>query len=420
MSERVAITRCQPQADEHAVRGAVASAVEAVCDLGTLVRGKSVLVKPNIFAPIMPPGTTDPRVAAAIVDLALGAGAKRVVVGEGRSVSTALYRSVGHRTTRTCAQFTGIERAVEEAGAECVFFDEGEWLPVDVDGQVLRRAEVARAVLDCDVLINVPVMKVHSLTLVTLCVKNQHGILSDDCKVFGHCYLDAQLSRKLVDILLIRKPDLNVVDAMQGMEGDHASGGVVEMGLIVAGTDAVAADAVCSALMGFAPEEIDTTRIAHERGLGVGNLSRIQVIGVPIEHAALQGHPEGGPSGSPERAARKFRRPDIAISGEGFPGLRVFGESHCRSCQYYIRRGLDAAKEKGCFDGDRWFSLVLDGAAHPPDDAPGKVIVAGHDALNSEWVKRMRPALEREGRFVALESQPPMEFRLRAPQLLAA
>jgi hypothetical protein len=210
------------------------------------------------------------------------------------------------------------------------------------------------------------------------------------------------LSRKLVDILLIRKPDLNVVDAMQGMEGDHASGGVVEMGLIVAGTDAVAADAVCSALMGFAPEEIDTTRIAHERGLGVGDLSRIQVIGVPIEHAA-----------------RKFRRPDIAISGEGFPGLRVFGESHCRSCQYYIRRGLDAANEKGCFDGDRWFSLVLDSAAHPPDDAPGKVIVAGHDALNSEWVKRMRPALEREGRFMALESQPPMEFRLRAPQLLA-
>ena len=402
MSERVAIARSAPRADEQTIRAAVRSAVEAVCDLGALVRGKSVLVKPNIFAPIMPPGTTDPRVAAAIVDLALHAGAKKVVVGEGRSVSTALYRSVGHRTTRACAEFTGIKQAVEQAGAECVFFDEGEWLPVAVDGQVLMHAQVARAVLDCDVLINVPVMKIHSLTLVTLCVKNQHGILSDDCKVFGHCYQDAQLSRKLADILLIRKPDLNVVDAMQGMEGDHASGGIVEMGLIVAGADAVATDAVCSALMGFAPAEIDTTRIAHERGLGVGDLAAIEVIGPAIAETA-----------------RKFRRPDIAVREQDFPGLRVFGEPHCRSCEYYIRRGLDAARDKGYFDGNRSFSLVLDGAIHPPDDVPGKVIVAGRDALESEWVRRMRPALEREGRFIALESQPPMEFRLRAPQLLA-
>jgi len=402
MRERVAIVPAEPNADEQDIGAAVASAVEQVCDLRVLVRGKSVLVKPNVFAPIKPPGTTDPRVAAAVVRLALQAGAKKVVVGEGRSVSTAMYRSVERRTTRACAEFTGLKAAVEKAGAECVFFDEGEWLPADVDGQVLRRAQVARAALECNVLINVPVMKNHSLTLVTLCVKNLHGILSDECKVFGHCYRDAQLSRKLVDILLIRKPDLNIVDAMRGMEGDHASGGTVEMGLIIAGTDAVAADAVCSALMGFEPGEIDTTRIAQERGLGVGDLTRISVVGTQIRDAA-----------------RDFRRPDIAVREQDFPGLRVFGRPHCRSCEYYIRRGLDAAKDKGYFDGSRSFALVLDGLAHPPDDVQGKVIVAGQDALDSEWVKRMRPALEREGRFIGLESQPPMEFRLRAPQLLA-
>jgi uncharacterized protein (DUF362 family) len=401
MEERVSIARTGLQASEKAVPAAVASAIEAVCDLGALVRGKSVLVKPNVFAPIKPPGTTDPRVAAAVVRLALDAGAKKVAVGEGRSVSTAMYRSVEHRTTRACAEFTGLKAAVERAGADCIFFDEGDWLPADVDGQVLRRAQVARAVLECDVLINVPVMKNHSLTLVTLCLKNLHGILSDECKVFGHCYRDAQLSRKLVDILLIRKPDLNIVDAIRGMEGDHASGDTVEMGLVIAGTDAVAADAVCSALMGFEPGEIDTTRIAHERGLGVGDLTRISVVGTPIRDAA-----------------RDFRRPDIAVREQDFPGLRVFGKPHCRSCEYYIRRGLDAAKDRGYFDGSRSFALVLDGSSHPPDDVPGKVIVAGDDALNGDWVKRIRPALEREGRFVALESQPPMEFRLRAPHLL--
>ena len=381
---------------------AVRSAVEGVCDIGALVRGKRVLVKPNVFAPIAAPGTTDPRVVAAVVRLALRAGAKSVAVGEGRSVSTARYRRVEQRTTRACFEAIGMRAAVEAAGVPCVFFDEGRWLQVEVNGEVLRSAEVAEAVLDCDVLINVPVLKNHSLTLVTLCVKNLHGILSDDCKMFGHCYDDMRLGRKLVDILLIRKPDLNILDATRGMEGDHAEGDIVDLGAIIAGADAVAVDAVASAVMGLRPEEVDTTRLAHQRGIGEGDLSKILVVGTGVEEIA-----------------RPFRRPDIAIREEDFPGLRRFGKPHCHSCEYYIRRGLDRAKQDGYFDGRHPVTLMLGDGEQPPDAAQGKVIAAGPEALASGWVARMRPALEKEGRFIALESLPPMEFRLRAAELLS-
>jgi hypothetical protein len=292
--------------------------------------------------------------------------------------------------------------AVEATGVPCVFFDEGRWLQVEVNGEVLRSAEVAEAVLDCDVLINVPVLKNHSLTLVTLCVKNLHGILSDDCKMFGHCYDDMRLGRKLVDILLIRKPDLNILDATRGMEGDHAEGDIVDLGAIIAGADAVAVDAVASAVMGLRPEEVDTTRLAHQRGIGEGDLSKIQVVGTGVEEIA-----------------RPFRRPDIAIREEDFPGLRRFGKPHCHSCEYYIRRGLDRAKQDGYFDGRRPVTLILGDGEQPPDGVQGKVIAAGPDALASGWVARMRPALQKEGRFIALETLPPMEFRLRAPELLS-
>lgn len=401
MGTLVSIARTAMPADAEGVERAVNCAVEGVCDIGALARGRRVLVKPNVFAPIPAPGTTDPRVVAAIVRLALSAGAKGVVVGEGRSVSTARYRPVEQRSTRACFEAVEMMRAAREAGAACAFFEEGKWRLVEVGGEVLRTAEVAEAVLDCDVLINAPVLKNHSLTLVTLCVKNLHGVLSDECKMFGHCYDDMRLARKLADILMIRKPDLNILDATRGMEADHAEGDAVDVGAVVAGVDAVAVDAVASALMGLKAQEVDTTRIAHGRGLGEGDLNRIEVVGARVEDVA-----------------RTFRRPDVAIREEDFPGLRRYGQPHCHSCEYYIRRGLDRAKQEGCFDAARPVTLVLGDGEQPPDDVKGKVIAAGPGALGSEWVARMRPRLEREGRFVALESLPPMEFRLRAPALL--
>ena len=388
---------------DDAVRRAVAEAVGLACDLKALVGGKRVVIKPNVFAPYPPPTTTDPRVVAALVGLAQEAGAERVIVAEGRSVSTARFRSA-HNTTAACCAVTGMDRAVAEAGAEFVPLEDDEFVEVALPHyDLLKSAHVARTILDAEALINVPVMKIHSLTLVTLCVKNLHGIISDADKVHLHGYREQALPRKLVDLLLIKRPALNVVDGLVGQEADHASSGrPVEVGAVIAGQDAVATDAVASAVMGFDPFEVDTTRIADARGLGVGDLERIEVVGTPI--AGVR---------------RSFARPDIEISEARFPGLRVYGGDYCRSCGYYVRRGLDALRDAGLLDEAHPLALVLGRDPQVPDDIAGKVVLVGECALESEGVKRLRGRLLAEGRLREICACPPMELRIRAGELLS-
>ena len=221
--------------------------------------GCRVVLKPNIFAPVPPPTTTDPRVVAALVRWALERGAGEVIVAEGRSISTAKFRQA-HNSTRACSELLGMTAAVEAAGGRMVFLEEDEFVTVDVPGgKVLKSARVPRTILEAEVLISVPVLKIHSLAMVTLGIKNLHGCISDEDKLFGHSW--RELPYKLVDFLRVRIPDVTIVDGLVGSEGDHAEEGrPVEMNLLIAGRDVVSVDAVTSAVIGFEPMEIETTK----------------------------------------------------------------------------------------------------------------------------------------------------------------
>ncbi len=396
----VAIKRISRPIDQSAVSCAVRNAVSLASEGKDVVRaGARVVLKPNIFCPRPAPTTTDPRVVVALIELALEAGAGEVIVAEGRSISTAKFRP-SHNTTRACAEVIGMTSAVEAAGGRMVYLEEDEFVQVDVPGgQVLKKARVPRTILDADVLINVPVLKIHSLTLVTLGIKNLHGLISDEDKLFAHNYRD--LPAKLTDFLRIRRPDLTVIDGIVGQEGDHSDeGSPVEMGLIVAGKDVVAVDAVCSAVIGFDPMEIDTTRLADEYGLGEADLRAIRVLGESI--------------GS---VRRPFAPPDIDLDPELFPGLRVIAGDHCRSCLYYVRRGLDKLAQAGIFDGTKELTVVLGKEPPAPDELPGKVIMLGDCCLSSQSVRRLRDHLLLDDRLETVYACPPMPFRIRALEI---
>jgi len=400
---KVSITRNRSATDSAAIRDAIAEAISLVCDLRELIKpGATVLLKPNVFSPRPAPTTTDPRVVVAVGELAREAGAGRVIVAEGRSISTARYRPA-HNSTRACFEVVGMAEAVSEAGFEIVYLEEDEFREVALpSAQILRKAHVPRTILEADVLINLPVMKIHSLTLVTLAIKNLHGIVSDYDKLYQHCYRDLALPRKLTDLLRIRRPDLNVLDALVGQEADHsANGRAVEMGFIMASRDAVALDAVAGAVMGIAPEEVDTTRIAAEAGLGEGDLSQIQVLGDSIESAR-----------------RPFARPDIELSETKFPGLRVYAGDYCRSCAYYIRRGLDRLKKEGLLSEGRPLAIVVGKDPLVPDDSACPTIFVGDCALGSASVKPLRDRLLLRGALRTIYACPPMEFRIRAADML--
>ncbi len=397
MSTTVSIERAASPASPDSILDAVRRAVLSAAGDQPLIRpGDSVLLKPNIFCPSPAPTTTDPRVVAAMVTVALELGAGEVIVGEGRSISTAKYRKANN-TTRLCSEAIGMTQLVEAAGGKMLFFEEAERVVVDVPGGlVLEKVNVPRIALDADVFIDMPVMKNHSLTLVTLGIKNLHGVISDDDKLFGHSY--PALPEKLTDFLRVRKPDLTVVDGVVGLEGDHAEEGTpVPMGLIFAGRDVVAVDEVVCAVMGLEPLEVDINRVAHEQGLGEGDLSKICVLGESIESVR-----------------RPFKKPDIVLDSELFPGLKIIAGEYCRSCEYYTRRGLDKLKDAGWFDGEHELTIVLGKEPEVPDDIPGKVIMLGDCCLGSESVKRLRNHLLLDGRLQMVYQCPPMQFRIRA------
>jgi uncharacterized protein (DUF362 family) len=335
-------------------------------------------------------------------ELCREAGAGRIIVAEGRSISTAKYRKGGN-STRQCFDAVGMMDAVTRAGFDVVFLEEDEFVEVKLpEAQILKVAHVPRTILEADVFINLPVMKIHSLTTVTLAIKNLHGIVSDYDKLYQHCYRDLALARKLTDLLRIRRIDLNVMDALIGQEADHAADGrPVEMGLILASRDAVALDAVAGAVMGLDPGEVDTTRLAGEAGVGEDDLVKIEVLGESIESVR-----------------RPFARPDIELSPAKFPGLQLYAGDYCRSCSYYIRRGLDRLKQEGRLDEKHPLAVVVGRAPDVPDDLACPVAILGDCALASESVKPLRDKLLLRGKLNTVYSCPPMEFRIRAADML--
>ncbi|MBN1532274.1 MAG: DUF362 domain-containing protein [Spirochaetes bacterium] len=260
---------------------------------GKIKKGGHAVVKPNLFAPYPPPVSVDRRVIAAVVTLAREAGAGRVTVIEGVSMGT-LMKRVNPAISGTCMRrgygtlevmnILGVKKAVEDAGGEVLGVEDAEKVSVEIrGGMALHRALFPRVVLEADYFINIPAMKTHTMTMVTLSLKNLQGLLDEKSRYFSH---RDDLDQHMVDINKIRLPDLVVLDGLIGMEGMGAgeSGSPVDMGVIMAGHDPVAVDCIASRCMGIEnPLVVGTTRIAQHDGLGCANPFQIQVVGDQVE-----------------------------------------------------------------------------------------------------------------------------------------
>lgn len=278
----VSIVRNDSAPDQKRVQAMLQEAIDLVGGIKAYVKPKdTVVIKTNIFAPFPPPVSVDRKVVAALVRLIRWAGASRVVVAEGVSVGTKLERG---KTTRDCFKDLGIQSAVEAEGGEILCLEDDPRVSVDVPGGIaLNRIDYPKSFLDADVFIELPCLKTHGLTLVTLGIKNLQGLLTDEQKYFAH---RDDLDQKLVDIHKVRKADLTVIDGLLAMEGNGAgeAGLPVPMNILLAGSDVVAVDAVASACMGIEDVlDVSTTRIAQHNGLGTADLSQIEVRGVSIE-----------------------------------------------------------------------------------------------------------------------------------------
>ena len=246
---------------------------KAIASLGGMEpfvpKGSKVLVKPNIGWDVAPEraGNTNPKLVARIIEHCLNAGAEEVSVFD-----------------HTCDQWvqcyknSGIERAVKDAGGKIVSGDsEGYYQKVVVPkGERLTEAKVHELLLGADVFINVPILKHHSSSMLTIGMKNLMGVVWD--RSYWH---RNDLHQCIADFASYRKPDLTVVDAYNVMKQNGPRGvsvsDVVPMKCQIVSTDFVAADAAAAKLFGVEPGDIRHIQLAAQMGLGQMDLSTLSI-----------------------------------------------------------------------------------------------------------------------------------------------
>ncbi len=259
----------------------VREALELLGGLGSIVSGNNAMIKPNlgVWGTLNIPRwlnrsmTTKPEVVVALVRVLKEAGVEDISVGDGAVLdmdATEQFKK------------SGLKKLVKAAGGRAVDLDRDGDTKVKVADNLTL--EIANSVLETQNLVNIPVMKTHVLTEVTLGIKNLKGVVSKDSKKAMH---RRDLERSITLLCKAVKPKLTVVDGLVGIEGLGPSmqGKPTKPGLLIAGTDPVAVDAITAMVMGQEPKEVEYIRIAWELGLGEIELDRIEVRGLPLEEA---------------------------------------------------------------------------------------------------------------------------------------
>ncbi len=250
---------------------------KAIAALGGMQRfvkkGQTVVVKPNIGWDVPPEraGNTHPALVGRIVKHCLDAGAKDVFVFDNTCDNWV-----------KCYATSGIEKAVKDAGGKMVPGNEEKaYKPVTVPGKVLKNTTVHEMILNCDVFINVPVLKHHSSADVSIAMKNLMGIVWD--RRWWH---RNNLQQCIADMVTWRKPDLNVIDAYRVMMKNGPRGvseaDVTIMKSLIVSQDIVAADAAAARLFGSDPSGVAHIRLGHEMKLGTMELDKLNIHRISV------------------------------------------------------------------------------------------------------------------------------------------
>src|SRR5659263_248680 len=276
---KVSLVKCQTYEISN-VEAAIEKALELIGGIGNYVRsGDSVLLKINLLTGDVPEKavTTNPAIVRAMIHQVRKVGGIRLVCD-----CSGYEGKPNQKRYLDACRSSGIMQVCEEEKAEVVHLS-AESVEVRNDsGRLYKNFILSKQVVDADVLISLPKLKTHGLTLFTGGVKNNFGCITGLNKAKMH--LRAQdpetFSQMLVDLLGIVQPDLTVMDAVLGMEGNGPSNGTPkQVNAILASIDPVALDAVACKMIGIDPLMVPSTRLAHEQGIGTGDISHINIVG---------------------------------------------------------------------------------------------------------------------------------------------
>ena len=249
---------------------------ETVAALGGMQRfvkpNETVVLKPNIGwdRTVEQAANTHPQIVATVARLCLEAGAGRVRVFD-RTCND----------PRRCYVQSGIAAAVEALADDRVnleHMDRRGYQEIGLkDGVALQKWEFYKPALDADRLINLPIAKDHSISTLTLGMKNIMGVIGGNRGI-----LHRNIDQALADINSVVHSDLTIIDATRILIANGPQGGdlddVRKLDTLIASADIVAADSYAATLFGFRPDQIPTIVAGAQRGLGVMDLTKVQKV----------------------------------------------------------------------------------------------------------------------------------------------
>lgn len=228
-----------------------------------------VVIKPNAAWASAPAegANTHPDLVAACVAACRAAGAREVLLPENPT-----------SPAQVSFAMSGIAEAARKAGGRLFSPPPEDYVAVELPrAAVLKNTRVARPVLEADVLINLPVAKHHGTTRLTLGLKNWMGSVLDR----GEWHRRG-LHECIADFSTRIRPSLVIVDASRILltNGPRGPGRLAYPERILLGTDPVAVDACAATLFDIAPFDVEHIRLAHEKGVGCGDLAAIELVDV--------------------------------------------------------------------------------------------------------------------------------------------
>lgn len=290
------------------------------------VRDKKVLVKPNVLRGSNAEEgiVTNPALLSAVVGYLEEKQPSEIIVGDNPGVFSYGANEASFEKTGLSEAGRGHYRNIGHDIEE-----------VDFNPDYMERVGVSKAVMDADVIISLPKFKTHGLTVVTGAIKNSYGILPGAQKAMLH-RLSGEPKKFhdiIVDVFRLRIPDLFIVDAVVGMEGNGpASPDLRDIGCIMASDNAVALDATIARMMGLAPEKLRFLEYAKAEGLGDFDESAIEIIGELNVIPDFKIPPLGGEAIAGSKTIQEFINARTEMRPKADPDLCTACESCVEQC----------------------------------------------------------------------------------------
>lgn len=234
--------------------------------------GEKVLIKPNVGWDRQPEqaANTNPEIVGAVVNLCKEAKASEIWVTD-VSINDP-YRSFAR---------SGIESAVQKAGGKIKFTTENDFVLSDLKGEILKIWPVSRFYHQVDKVINIPVVKHHSLSKCTIAMKNWYGVLGG-----RRNRLHQKIDASIADLASAIRPTLTIIDATRVLKQNGPTGGnlsdVSLENTIIAGLDEVALDSYSLRFLELKAEDVPFIKIAEGRGLGISDWKRLNYVEINV------------------------------------------------------------------------------------------------------------------------------------------